>query len=62
MLLARCCWPVATVDSLIAVGPVSPLVAKSTAEVESVALELGSMIVLEVVHEDDLELEESVLQ
>lgn len=46
MLLARCCWPVATVDSLSAVGPVRPLVAKSMAEAESVALELGSVVVV----------------
>lgn len=44
MLLARCCWPVATEETLIAVGPESPVVAKSTAEGESVALELGSMV------------------
>jgi len=44
MLLARCCWPLATVDSLIAVGPVRPFVAKSRAEGESVALELGSVM------------------
>lgn len=49
MLLARCCWPVATVDSLSAVGPVRPLVAKSTADAESVALELGSVIALVMV-------------
>jgi hypothetical protein len=44
MLSARCCWPVATEDSFMAVGPERPVVAKSTAEGESVALELGSVI------------------
>ncbi|KAG9526775.1 carboxylesterase type B, partial [Aureobasidium melanogenum] len=42
MLSARCCWPVAREDSLMAVAPELPSVANSIAEDESEALELGS--------------------